>query len=144
MGNDQGTIGDDLKRIAYSLNVSQGKPQPAKLPPDVQAFLDKYSKDVDSGDAAKVMTNFSDRYLYNGMKKGDQELWYRYSPMSPLTAGVTSATVTVTMIEPQGDKAYLAGFYGGKLKSGPPGISPIADNQIIKENGEWKWYGNQK
>ena len=145
MDHDQGMIGDDLKRIAYSLKVPQEKQEPVKLPPDVREFLDKYSKDVDSGDAAKVMTNYSDRYLYNGMKKGDQELWYRYSQFSPLTAGITSNEVTVTMFEPQGDKAYLAGFYAGKLKSGDPSPTPpIADNQLIKENGEWKWFGNQK
>lgn len=143
--HDQGMIGDDLKRIAYSLKVSQGKPKPVKLPPDVQAFLDKFCSDIDSGDAAKVMTNYSDRYVYNRMKKGDQELWYRYSPYSPLQLGITGATVTVTIFEPQADKAYLAGFHGGKPKSGAPGPTPpIADNQIIKENGQWKWYGNQK
>jgi hypothetical protein len=142
--HDQGMTGDNLKRIAYSLKVPQGKQEPVKLPPDVREFLDKFCKDMDSGDVGRVMTNYSDRYVYNGMKKGDQELWYRYSPFSPITAGVTSMEVTVTMFEPQGDKAYLAGFYGGKPKSGPTVTPPIADNQIIKENGQWKWYGNQK
>jgi len=143
--DDKGTIGDDLKSIAYSLKVPQGKQEPVKVPPDVQAFLDKFCSDVNSGDAGRIMTNYSDQYLDHRMYKGDMEQWYRNDPFSPIQLGITSGTLTVTIFEPRGDKAYLAGFFGGKLKGGAPGpTSPINDNQLIKENGQWKWFGNQK
>jgi hypothetical protein len=138
-------IGDDLKSIAYSLKVPRGKQEPVKVPPDVQAFLDKFCSDVNSGDAGRIMTNYSDRYLDHGMGKARMEQWYRSDPQSPIQSGITSADVTLTIFEPQGNKAYLAGFFGGKLKSGAPCLaSPINNNQLIKENGQWRWYGNQK
>jgi hypothetical protein len=140
-----GTIGDDLKKIAYSLKVPQEKQEPVKLPADVQAFFDKVARDVESGDVSRAIANTSDRYLHNGMKKAALEQFFRYAPDSPLRAGISSMKVTVTVFEPAEDKAYLAGFISGKLKSGVPSPDlPIGDNQIIKENGQWKWYGNQK
>ncbi len=143
--DDKGTIGDDLKRIVYSLKVAQGKQEPVKVPPDVQAFIDKWCSDIESHDADRIMTNYSDQYLGNGFNKAAVAQWYRTGPDSPIQLGITSATVTVTIFEPLGDKAYLAGFFGGKPKSGGPGPTPpIADNQLIKENGQWKWYGNHK
>ena len=143
--DQKGMIGDDLKSIAYSLKVAQGKQEPVKLPPDLQAFVEKWCSDVNSGDAGRIMTNYSDHYLDYGMNKADMEKWYRNDPSSPIQLGITSATLTVTIFEPRGDKAYLAGFHGGKLKSGAPGPTPpLTNNQLIKENGEWKWYGNQR
>jgi hypothetical protein len=145
MVDDKGMIGDDLKRIAYSLKVAQGKQEPVKVPPDVQAFLDKFSSDVESHDVGRIMTNYSDQWRNSSSNKASAEGWFRMAPDSPVQLGITSAAVTVTIFEPLGDKAYLAGFMSGKPKSGAPGSTPpINDNQIIKENGQWKWYGNQK
>ena len=138
-------IGDDLKSIAYPLKVPRGKQELVKVPPDVQAFLDKFCSDVNSGDAGRIMTNYSDQYLDHGMARARMEQWYRNDPQSPIQLGITSADVTLTIFEPQGDKAYLAGFFGGKLKSGAPGpASPINNSRLVKENGQWKWFGNQK
>lgn len=141
---DKGKIEEDLKNIAYSLKVPQGKPEPVKLPPDIRGFLDKHCRDIETGDAAKVITNFSDQFLNNGMKKAAQEQWLRSSPLSGVVAGVASNEMTVTVFEPQGDRAYLAGFIAGTLKSGAPFLSPMNQQHMIKENGQWKWYGNQK
>jgi len=47
--------------------------------------------------------------------------------------------VGITDFVPAGDRAYLAGFTvtnGSKW--------PLYGASIIKENGEWKWYGNQR
>ena len=137
--------GEDLKSVAYSLKVPQGKQEPVNVPPNVRAFLDKFCRGLDSGDIGKIMTNYSDRYLHCGTDKTGEEWFYRRSPSSPIRLGVTSRKATVTIFEREGDKAYLAGFQGGQFKSGanaPPW--PIAHNQLIKENGEWKWFGNQR
>jgi hypothetical protein len=47
--------------------------------------------------------------------------------------------VGVTEFVPTGDRAYLAGFQnvnGAKHM--------LIETSIINENGEWKWYGNQR
>jgi hypothetical protein len=144
VASDKGKIGDDMRNMAYSLKVSQGKQEPVRLPPDVQAFLDQHCRAVEVGDVGKIMANYSDGYLNNGTKKAAEEQWYRYSPFSPLVGGVASNDITVTLFEPQGDRAYLAGFVAYTLKAGPPGTIPWAIQQIIKEQGQWKWFGNQK
>jgi hypothetical protein len=141
----KGMIGADLKSVAYSLKVPRGKQEPVKVPPDVQAFLDKWNSDIDSHDVDRIMSNLSDHFRQSGSDKKAVEGWFRTGLDSPVQLGITSAATTVTIFEPQGDKAYLAGFQTGNLKSGAPGPTPpIADNQIIKENGQWKWFGNQK
>ena len=118
LGNDKGKIGEDLKNYAYSLTFQPSREEPVKVPPDVRAFLNKWSSDLASGDVERIMSNFSDQFLNQGMKKAVQEQWFRSSPFSPDAAGVTSHEATVTVFEPQGDKAYLDGFVSRKHKDG--------------------------
>jgi hypothetical protein len=83
---------------------------------------------------AKVMAHFSDKYLDSGLRKGELERIWRL-----MIGAITSVEVGVTDFEPAGDRAYLAGFmntYWGK--------NPLREISIIKESGEWKWYGNQR
>jgi hypothetical protein len=134
VASDKGKIGEDLKAILYSLRFQPGKDEPVKVPPDVQEFLDKFCSDVVSHDLEKIMTHYSDRYLRSGTKKGEMEVLWRQ-----ITGRVTSYEVVITDFEAAGDKAYLTGFtsaYWGK--------GMLAGISIIKENGEWKWYGNQR
>ena len=46
----------------------------------------------------------------------------------------------LTDFVPAGDKAYLAGFTSGNFRKN----AVMRETAIIKENGEWKWYGNQR
>ena len=134
MSSDGGKVGDDLKVFLYSIEFQPDKDKPVKVPPDVQEFLDKHSNDVVSHDVAKVMAHYSDRYLNSGQKKGEVERFWRYG-----IGGVTSVNGTVTDFVAEGDRAYLAGFVSGNF-----GTVQILETSIIKENGEWKWYGNQR
>ena len=142
--DDKGKIGEDLKNYAYSLTFQPSREEPVKVPPDVRVFLDKWSSDLVSGDLERIMSNFSDQFLNNGMKKSGQEQFFRSAPLSPVVVGVTSQEITVTVFEPQGDKTYLAGFVAGKFKSGTSFVNPLGQQHMIKENGQWKWCGNQK
>jgi hypothetical protein len=144
--DDKGKIGEDLKNYAYSLTFQPSREEPVKVPPDVRVFLDKWSSDLVSGDLERIMSNFSDQFLNNGMKKSGQEQFFRSTPLSPVVwgGGVTSQEITVTAFEPQGDKTYLAGFVAGKFKSGTSFVNPLGQQHMIKENGQWKWCGNQK
>ncbi|MCG6537330.1 MAG: nuclear transport factor 2 family protein [Syntrophales bacterium LBB04] len=85
-------------------------------------------------DFAKVMTNYSDRYLNSGRTKGEREGFYRQ-----VFGSITSFEITITDFVPAGDRAYLTGFVTTNL-----GTIPIIDTSIIKENGQWKWFGNQR
>ena len=69
LGNDKGTIGEDLKNYAYSLTFQPSREEPVKVPPDVRAFLDKYCSDMVSGDVERIMSNFSDQFLHRGQRK---------------------------------------------------------------------------
>jgi hypothetical protein len=134
VGSFRGRIREDLKAILYSLEFQPGKDEPVKVSPDIQEFLDKYCSAIVSHDVAKVMTHFSDRYLNSGVKKGEMErFWRQY--IGP----ITSIEVGITDLVPMGDKVYLAGF--SRLNFGR---QVLKWTSIIKENGEWKWYGNQR
>jgi hypothetical protein len=129
-----GKIGEDLKAILYSIEFEPGKDEPVKLPPDIQEFLDRWYNDIIAHDVAKVMTYYSDRYLNSGNKKKEVEQFWRQF------IGVwMSAKGIVTEFAPAGDRAYLTGFVITNF-----GTWPITETSIIKENGEWKLYGNQR
>ena len=51
----------------------------------------------------------------------------------------TSLDFVITDFEAAADRAYLAGFV---IFNGTKDF--LRMTSIIKENGEWKWYGNQR
>jgi len=128
-----GKVGEDLRAILYSLHFEPEKDVVIKVPPDVQEFLDRANNDLVSHDLAKVMAHYSDRYLNQGKKKREVE-----RSMAFWIDRVTTAEIGITEFVPEGDKAYLAGF--GRINLG----TVMVGETIIKENGEWKWYGNQR
>jgi len=70
---------------------------------------------------------------------------YRNDPFSLIPRSVVSCEATVTVFEPQGDKAYVAGFFVSKAKPGANAVKkPMYFRQIIKEDGKWRWFGTQK
>ena len=138
MGRSNEKIGEDLEAIIYSLEFQPGKDEPVKVPSDIQEFLDKWCNDNVSHDVAKVMTHCSDRYLNSGDKKGAVEQFHR-----KFIGFLTSLKVSITELVPAGDKAYVAGFRVVNGEKWPLGVGGTS-NSIIKENGEWKWYGNQR
>ena len=85
-------------------------------------------------DFAKVMANYSDRYLNSGRTKGEREQFWR-----PIIDHITSFEIVITDFVPASDRDYLTGFITTNF-----GKVPLHDTSIIKENGEWKWYGNQR
>ncbi len=52
----------------------------------------------------------------------------------------TSLEPKVTGFELQGDQAYVTGFWSGNF--GKSSMA-IGSSFMIKENGKWKWFGNQ-
>jgi hypothetical protein len=132
--SQNGRIGEDLKGILYSIEFQPGKDERMKPPPDVQEFFDSLRNAWISHDLAKVMTHYSDRYLNSGVKKGEQERFIR-----PTIGLIASFEVGITDFIAEGDRAHVAGF---SIRNGEKW--PLYPTSIIKENGEWKWYGNQR
>ena len=97
-------------------------------------FFDKVNNDIVSHDLTKVMGNYSDRFLNSGVRKGEMERVWR-----EIIGLITSIKGVVTDFVPTGDRAFVAGFVIMNI-----GTFPISETSIIKENGEWKWYGNQR
>jgi hypothetical protein len=130
-----GKIEDYQRAMLYSLRYEPEKDQPVKVPPDIQEFLDKVSNDMVSHDLAKIMANYSGRYLNPGVRKGEVERMWRQ-----FIGSWMSEKWTITDFIPAGDRAYLTGFVilNNLL------TLPVTETSIIKESGEWKWYGNQR
>jgi hypothetical protein len=105
------------------------------VPADIREFLDQWCKALVAHDLAKVMRLYSDRFLNSGFKKRDHEEYLRRA-----IAQTTSQEVSITDFVAEGDRAYLAGFV---IVSGTIRL-PLTHTSIIKESGEWKWYGNQR
>jgi hypothetical protein len=52
---------------------------------------------------------------------------------------IKSYDVGITDLIPAGDRAHVAGF---AIRNGEKW--PLQGTSIIKEDGVWKWYGNQR
>jgi len=135
IGLYKGKIGEDLKAVLYSLQYEPNKDEPVKVPSDVQEFLDRNSNDALSHDLTKIMASFSDKFLNSGVRKGEVERGLRQS-----IGNLMSSKVTITDFVPAGDRAYLTGF---RIINNRFTFS-LTETSIIKESGEWKWYGNQR
>jgi hypothetical protein len=129
-----GKVGKDLKAIAYSLEFQPGKEERVKLPPDVQEFLDRNCSAHVAFNVEQLMTYYSDRYLNSGRRKGEMEKINR-----DMIVRIKSCDIGITEFVSEGDRAYLAGFITGSW-----GREMLQETSIIKENGEWKRYGNQR
>jgi hypothetical protein len=127
-------IEEDLKALIYSLEFQLGKDDLAKVPPDVQKFLDRNCNANVAHDVGELMATYSDRFLNSGMRKGEREKIHRQ-----MIGAIKSCEIGITDFVAEGERAYLAGFINigfGKLM--------LQETSIIKEGGEWKWYGNQR
>jgi hypothetical protein len=116
-----------------------GKDEPVNVSPDVREFLDMYCTDMVSRDVESIMAHYSDRFLHSGLQKAFYEQMIRTNSVPEGTA-----RATVTVFEPHGDKAYVDGFFSRTAKDGASVKAPMLFQQIIKEQGQWKWFGNQK
>jgi hypothetical protein len=128
-------IGENLRAILYSAKYQPDKDVLITVPPDVQEFFDNYCSDLVSQGIEKVMTHYSDGYLFSGIRKREEE-----QSLRTYIRTVRSCEIGITEFIPEGEKAYLAGF----TRYGPGVEEMLKSTVIIKENGQWKWCGNQR
>jgi hypothetical protein len=134
VGSEKERVGEDLKVIAYSLNIQPGADKPVKVPADIQELFDRHCRAAVARDLTAVMANYSNRFRNSGLGKGERESFHKI-----ILGSSTSCKIVITDFVPAGDIAHLAGFVAGVSGKGP-----LQETSIIKENGEWKWYGNQR
>ena len=126
--------GEDLKAILYSWEFQPDKDEPVKVPTDVQQLLDRHCGASVAHDVTQLMTNYSDGFLNSGETKGKRERFVRQ-----IIGSVTSCEIVFTDFVPDGDRAYPAGYV---IINGRKNM--LLETSILKENGEWKWHGNQR
>jgi hypothetical protein len=132
---------DGLKKHVYSITFLPRKEEPVEVPPDVRAFLDMYCADIASHDVTSVMAHYSDRFLHSGAQKGFWEgIFRRFRDFMPV-----QSAATVTVFESHGDRASIDGFFLDRGRDEAASHkAPMVFQQIIKEQGRWKWFGNQR
>jgi hypothetical protein len=139
VASPSGRMGEDPKSLIYSIEFQPGKDEPVKVPPDVQEFLDRNCRANVAHDVGQLMATYSDKYLNSGMRKVERERLHRQ-----MIGAIKSFGIGVVDFIADGDRAYLAGFIRIDLPGKLIGKLMLQETSIIKESGEWKWYGNQR
>ncbi|MGH1441337.1 MAG: serine hydrolase [Cellvibrionaceae bacterium] len=108
----------------------------ATVPRGIQQLFDQYTEAMVNNDLEKLMSHFSENYYHSGLFfSGDKQTASSYY------RGLISRTAlnyTITKFKRQGDIAYITG-----VKSGDGLIDYPVEEQLILEQGQWKFYGNQ-
>jgi ketosteroid isomerase-like protein/phosphatidylethanolamine-binding protein (PEBP) family uncharacterized protein len=107
-----------------------------KPPADVQKFLDDFSAAAEGKDLDAILAFYSDKFLLNGKDKSSlRQTWQNAMQASPKR----TFKVVLKKFEQKGKIGYVAGSI---LTNGH--TLALRSNMLIKENGVWRWYGNQQ
>ena len=109
-------------------------PKAVKLPADVKAFMADYGQAQLNKNLKAMADLISDQFLYNGVNK-----LMALEFLAGNLPYMSEAKIIVTRFEPEGDKAKIDVLLKDKYFEAPF----MTDSKLIKENGHWKWYGNQ-
>ncbi len=125
----------DLVATAVQRERPPKKPLvPVDLPPDVKAFITDYNQASYNKDLLKISELISDRFLHEGVTKQ-----MAVSFLAGANSYISEAKIIITRFEPVGEKVdvdvWLKDKYFESLF--------MKGSRLIKENGNWKWYGNQ-
>jgi len=125
----------DLVAASVQRERPSKKPlQAVELPTDVNAFITGYSHARINKDLAALADSISDRFLHHGVTK---QMALRF--LSETSSYISDAKIVITRFEPKGDEAELDAWLEDKYFEAPFMVGCM----LIKENGRWKWYGNQ-
>lgn len=107
-----------------------------KPPADVQKFLDDFGAAAEAKNLDAILAFYSDKFLLNGKdKKSVRQTWQNAMQASP----TRTFKVMLTSFKQEGDIGQVT---GNILTNGH--TLPLRTDKIIKENGAWRWYGNQQ
>jgi CubicO group peptidase (beta-lactamase class C family) len=123
--------------VAASVQRKRPPKKPLKaveLPTDLKAFISEYNEARLNKDVATMADLISDRFLHEGVTK---QMALRF--VSGISTYTSEARIIITKYEPEGDKAKIDVVLKDKYFE----ASFMIGSRLIKENGQWKWYGNQ-
>jgi hypothetical protein len=102
-----------------------------ELPTEVKAFITDYNQARDVVTKADLI---SDRFLHDGVTK---QMALRF--LSGTLSYTSEAKIIITKFESEGDEVKIDVLFKDKYFEAPF----MTGSKLIKENGHWKWYGNQ-
>ena len=106
----------------------------AELPTDVKAFITDYNQARFNKDVVTMANLISDRFLYDGVTK---QMALRF--LSGISSYTSEAKIIITKFEPEGDEVEIDALLKDKYFEAPF----LTGSKLVKEDGQWKWYGNQ-
>ena len=105
-----------------------------ELPTDVKALINDYDQARFNKDVVKMADRISDQFLYNGVtKQMAVEFLSRNLPY------MSKAKIIITKFEQKGNEAKIDVWLKDKYFEAPF----MTGSKLIKENENWKWFGNQ-
>ncbi len=123
--------------VAASVQRKRPPKKPLKaveLPTDVKTFITDYDQARFNKDVVTMADLMSDRFLHDGVTK---QMALRF--LSGTLSYTSEAKTIITKFEPEGDEAKIDVSLKDKYFEAPF----MTGSKLIKENGHWKWYGNQ-
>jgi pimeloyl-ACP methyl ester carboxylesterase len=119
-------------------DVDNYKAPDIKAPEDVQAFFDQFKKDILSKDMKKIEPHYATNFKQDGSNRN------AFLGVLNNTVGfVTNYVIKLTKFEAFKNNPDIV-LIDGSVDLGSITVPFAAGSMIIKENGAWKWYGNQK
>jgi hypothetical protein len=109
------------------------------VPADVQAFIDQFVKDMRMHDMAKISTHFSDNFKLDGRNR-DQRLSFLSGPAA--SGFFDKYEYKLTKFDVDKNNPNIV-HHDGYVNIGFADRT-FTGHMLIKEDGKWKFYGNQK
>ncbi len=123
--------------VAASVNRNRPPRKPLKaveLPSDINEFVTEFSQAMLNMDLLTLANLISDGFLHNGVTK-QMALRFLKGNLSYICA----SKIIITKFESEGDRSKLDVWLKDKYFEAPF----MAGSKLIREKGQWKWYGNQ-
>jgi CubicO group peptidase (beta-lactamase class C family) len=123
--------------VAASVKRERPLKKPLKaveLPTDVKAFITDYDQAIFNKEVVTMADLMSDQFLHDGVTK---QMALRF--LQGILSYTSEAKIIITKFELEDDEAKIDVWLKDKYFEAPF----MTGNKLIKENGHWKWYGNQ-
>jgi CubicO group peptidase (beta-lactamase class C family) len=127
----------DLVAASVQRKRPPNKPLKAmELPNDIKAFINDTNQARFNKNLVTMADLISDQFLYDGVTK---QMVLGFIKVGLSYTSEAKIIITKFEPEPEGDIAKIEYVLKDKYFESPL----MTDRMLIKENGQWKWYGNQ-
>jgi CubicO group peptidase (beta-lactamase class C family) len=104
------------------------------LPPDVKAFIARYNQALFDMDVVNIADLISDGFLNDGINK---QMFINF--LTATISYISKSSIILIQFEPEGDIVKIESVMQDKYFE----TRFMPGSMLIKENDQWKWYGNQ-